>query len=159
MIARHCWIAVAALALASIGAPRHGMAQGTMKHDTSHGAMTHDTAATPSLASMLQRADSLVRQAERLVKATADTSAHGRMGHVAADSPQAMATSLHTIATGLRGALRHMDAMHRAGRKMEGDAGTAMMEAHQRMNAMLGELEQMLRVTDKMHAQHAKAKP
>lgn len=39
------------------------------------------------------------------------------------------------MATGLRGALQHMDAMHRAHVKMEEDAGTAMMEVH-RPNAV-----------------------
>lgn len=141
-----------------------GMAQGTMKRDM---------AGMPSLASMIQRADSLVGRTERMMRATADTTAHAMMmrttadttahammlDHTASDSPQEMASSLHAMATGLRGVLRHMDAMHRAGMKMEGDAGAAMMEVHRRMNTMLGEFEKTLPPTDRMHAQHAKGGP
>jgi hypothetical protein len=89
---------------------------------------------------------------------TADSSAHKMMmmDHAASDSPQAMASGLHAMATGLRAVLQHMDAMHRAGMKMEGDAGTAMMDVHRRMNTMLGELDKTLLATDKMHAQHEK---
>ena len=80
-------------------------------------------------------------------------------GRAAVESPLAMASSLNDMAIGLRGALRHMDAMHRAGMKMEGDPGAAMMEVHRRMNTVLGELEQVLQPTDRMHAQHAIIRP
>jgi hypothetical protein len=163
-MSRKYWMVAAVFTLAT-----NGMAQGTMKHDMTHGAMKHDMAAMPSLASMIQRADSLVGRTEKMMRATADTSAHAMMmsttadssahammmDHAASDSPQAMANSLHDMATGLRGVLQHMDAMHRAGMKMEGDAGTAMMDVHRRMNTMLGELDKTLLATDLMHAKHA----
>jgi hypothetical protein len=145
-------------------------AQGTMKHDMTQGAMKHDMAAMPSLASMILRADSLVGRTEKMMRMTADTMTHKMMmpmtadssahkmmmmDHAASDSPQAMASGLHAMATGLRAVLQHMDAMHRAGMKMEGDAGTAMMDVHRRMNTMLGELDKTLLATDLMHAKHA----
>jgi hypothetical protein len=150
-----------------------GMAQGTKKHGMMQGTMKHDMTAMPSLAGMLQRADSLVGRTEKMMRATADTTAHAMMmrttadtsaharmtDHTASDAPQAMASSLHAMATGLRGVLQHMDAMHRAGMKMEGDAGTAMMDVHRRMNTMLGELEKTLLAKDQMHAHHAKSSP
>ena len=168
MISRSYWVAAAVFTLAS-----SGMAQGTMKHDMAPGVMKHDMAAMPSLTSMMQRADLLVGRTEKMMRATADTTAHAMMmrttadtsaharmmDHTASDAPQAMAGSLHAMAIGLRGVLQHMDAMHRAGMKMEGSAGTAMMDVHRRMNTMLGELEKTLLAKDQMHAHHAKGSP
>lgn len=152
MSARGFWIAVAVVTLAS-----SGMAQGTMTHGMAQGTMKHDMAAVPSLASMMRRADSLVGRTEQMMRTTADSSTHAMtMEHGTVGAPQAMASSLHAMTTGLRGVLQHMDAMHRAGMKMEGDAGMAMMDVHRRMNTMLGELEKTLPATDKMHAQHTK---
>lgn len=154
-MSRKYWMVVAVFTLAT-----SAVAQGTRKHDMTQGPMKHDMAAMPSLASMIQRADSLVGRTEKMMRTTADTTAHAMMmDHATSDSPQAMASSLHAMATGLRGVLQHMDAMHRAGMKMEGDAGAAMMEVHRRMNTMLGEFEKTLPPTDRMHAQHAKGGP
>lgn len=159
MLSRRYWLVAAVFTLAS-----SGMAQGAMKHDM---------AIMPSLASMIQRADSLVERTEKMMRANADTTAHAMMmrktadtathammmSHTASNAPPAMASGLHAMATGLRGVLQHMDAMHRAGMKMEGDAGTAMMDMHRRMNTMLGELEKTLLAKDQMHAHHAKGSP
>jgi len=70
-----------------------------------------------------------------------------------------MATNLHAMATGLRGVLQHMDAMHREGMKMEGDAGAAMTDVHRRMNTVLGEMAMMLPATSRMHAPHVTMRP
>lgn len=171
MTSRKLLVLVTVFTLMSGSAARSVLAQDTMMHGMAHGAMKHDTATVPSIASMMQRADSLVGRTEKMMRATADSTAHAMMmrttadttahakmmmDHTASDSPQAMASSLHAMTTGLRGVLQHMDAMHRAGMKMEGDAGMAMMDVHRRMNTMLGELEKTLPATDKMHAQHTK---
>ncbi len=160
MISRRYCVLAAVFTLTSGSAARSALAQGTMMHDMAQGSMKHDMAAMPSLASMMQRADSLIGRTEKMMRSTADTTAHAMMvDHTAYDSSQAMAGSLHAMAIGLRGVLQHMDAMHRAGMKMEGSAGTAMMDVHRRMNTMLGEMEKTLAATDKMHAHHAKSSP
>lgn len=157
MMSRKLWIAAAAVTLASGLAARNGMAQGTMKHDMGPGAMKHDMSAVPSLASMIQRADSLVVRTEQMAHATTDTTAHAMMmDHGAGNVPEAMADNLRAMAIGLRGVLLHMEAMHLEGMKMEGDAGTAMMDVHRRMNTILGELEKTLPATGRMHAAHEK---
>jgi len=165
-MSRKYWMIAALFTLATSAG-----AQGTMKHDMAQGPMKHDMSALPSLESMIRRTDSLVGRTEKMMQMAADTAAHTMMlatatdssahammmmDHAASDSPQAMASGLHAMATGLRGVLQHMDAMHRAGMKMEGDAGTAMMDLHRRMNTMLGELDKTLLAMDKMHAQHGK---
>ena len=164
MTSRTLWIAAAAFTLSSGVA-----AQGTMKSGMMHGAMKHDMAALPSLARMLLRADSLVARTEQLMRMTTDTAAHAMMmrattdtaahammmDHAATDSPQAMAGGVHAMATGLRGVLQHMEAMHDAGMKMEGEAGAAMTDVHRRMNTVLGELEATVLQMDQMHAQHS----
>ncbi|MHB0962080.1 MAG: hypothetical protein ACYC5V_02600 [Gemmatimonadaceae bacterium] len=155
---RKLWIAAAVLTLASGATARSGMAQ-TMKHDMMHGAMKHDMAAMPPLDSMIKRAEVLVWRTEAMMRTATDSSAHVMTPDHAIESPRAMAGSLNDMAIGLRGALRHMDAMHRAGMKMEGDAGAAMMDVHRRMNTVLGELEQMLQPTNRMHAHHATMRP
>ncbi len=156
-MSRKVWIAVAAVTLA-VGLPvRSSIAQGTMKHDMGPGAMKHDMSAMPSLASMIQRADSLIAHTEQMSHVTSDTTAHAMMmDHGAGHVPEAMASNLRAMAMGLRGVLLHMDAMHRDGMKMEGDAGAAMMDVHRRMNTVLGELEKMLPATGQMHATHVK---
>ena len=153
-MSRTIWTAAAVLTLLSGAIAQTGMAQ-TMKHTMMHGAMTHDMTALPPLDSMIKRAELLVWRTEAMMRPTADTTAHAMTpDHHAVESPQAMAGSLHDMAIGLRGALRHMDAMHRAGMKMEGDPGAAMMDVHRRLNTVLGELEQMLQPTDRMHSHH-----
>ena len=156
-MSRTLWIAAAVLTMASGATARGVMAQNTMRHDMNHGALKHDMAAMPPLDSMIKRAEALVWRTDAMMRAadsTTMTSDHG-----AVESPRAMAGSLNEMATGLRGALRHMDAMHRAGMQMEGDAGAAMMDVHRRLNTVLNELEQMLRPTDRMHAKHGMARP
>src|SRR5450756_597884 len=124
MMSRKLWIAAAAVTLASRFAARSGMAQGTMKHDMGPGAMKHNMSAMPSLASMIQRADSLVARTEQMSHVATDTTAHAMMmDHDAGNVPEAMASNLRAMATGLRGVLLHMEAMHLEGMKMEGDAG------------------------------------
>ena len=169
MMSRKYWVIAAAFTLAS-----SGMAQGTMKHDMMQGTMKRDMGAMPSLASMIQRADSLVGRTEKMMRATTDTTAHAMMirktadttahakmmmDRAAGDSPPAMASNLHAMTTGLRGVLRHMEAMHRAGMKMEGDAATVMMDMHRRMNTVLGELEKTAQAMETMHMQHMKGSP
>ena len=182
MMSRKYWVITAAFTLAS-----SGMAQGTMKHDMMQGTMKRDMGAMPSLASMIQRADSLVGRTEKMMRATTDTTAHAMMmrrttdttahammmrktadttahakmmmDRAAGDSPPAMASNLHAMTTGLRGVLRHMEAMHRAGMKMEGDAATVMMDMHRRMNTVLGELEKTAQAMETMHMQHMKGSP
>ncbi|MBI2407572.1 MAG: hypothetical protein HYV19_04650 [Gemmatimonadetes bacterium] len=114
--------------------------------------------AVPSLAQMLQRADSLVMRAERLVSAAhTDTTGHAMMmSHGAAGSAPAGANSVLEMAMGLRGLLRHLDAMHRAGMPMEGAAATAMHELHQRSATLLSEVEQTMQAMERMHAMHGK---
>lgn len=158
MTSRTFWIAAVAVTLASGIRAENAEAQGTMKHDMGPGAMKHEMAAMPSLASMIQRADSLVARTEQLSHMTTDTTAHAMMmDHGGGNVPQAMSSNLHTMAVGLRGVLVHMEAMHGEGMKMEGTAGAAMMDVHRRMNTVLGELEKMLPATSRMHAIHAKA--
>lgn len=155
---RTLWMAAAILTLASGATARRGMAQNTMKHDMMHGSTQHDMTAMPPLDSMIKRAEVLVWRTEAMMRTGADSTATSP-SHTAIESPQAMAGSLNEMAMGLRGALRHMDAMHRAGMKMEGDAGAAMADVHRRMNTVLGELEQMLQPTNRMHAHHATMRP
>ncbi len=158
-MSRTIWTAAAVLTLLSGATAQEGIAQ-TMKHTMMHGATKHDMTAMPPLDSMIKRAEVLVWRTEAMMRPAADSTAHATTtDHHAVESPQAMAGSLHDMAIGLRGALRHMDAMHRAGMKMEGDPGMAMMEVHRRMNTVLGELEQMLKPTDRMHAHHARMRP
>lgn len=157
---RTLWIAAAVLTMASGATARSGLAQSTQKHDMMHGAMKHDMTAMPPLDSMIQRAEVLVWRTEAMMRTTADSTANVMTpDHDTIESPRAMAASLNEMAMGLRGALRHMDAMHRAGMKMEGDPGVAMDEVHRRMNTVLGELERMLQPTDRMHAHHAMMRP
>lgn len=157
MTSRNFWIAAVAIMLAGGVGAQTGEAQGTMKHDMGPGAMKHDMSAMPSLASMIQRADSLITRTEQMSHVTSDTTAHAMMmDHGAGNVPEAMASNLRAMATGLRGVLLHMEAMHLEGMKMEGDAGAAMMDVHRRMNTVLGEMEKMLPATGRMHAAHAK---
>ena len=171
MMSRRYWVVVVAAVFTLASS---GMAQGTMTHGMGQGTMKHDMAAMPSLASMMQRADSLVGRTEKMMRATTDTMAHAMMmrktadttahakmmmDHTAGDSPKAMANNLHAMTTGLRGVLQHMEAMHRTGMKMDGDAGTAMMDMHRRMNTVLGELEKTVQAMEKMHAQHMNGSP
>ncbi len=159
-MSRTLWIAVAVLTLASGATARSGLAQGTQKHNMMHGAMKHDMTAMPPLDSLIKRAEVLVWRTEAMMRAPADPTANAMTtDRPAIESPQAMAGSLNDMAIGLRGALRHMDAMHRAGMKMEGDPGAAMMDVHRRMTTVLGELEQMLQPTDRMHAHQATMRP
>jgi len=156
---RH-WVVAAALVLTSACAARSGTSGPMMMGGMAHGEMAHDMATMPSLASMMQRADSLVRRTETMLRATVDTTPHAMaMEHAVGDSSPMAAGSLHTMAIGLRGLLQHMDAMHRSGMKMEGDAGTTMMELHQSANGMLGEMERTLQALDRMQAHHAKDRP
>lgn len=157
---RTLWIAMTVLLLVSGATARSGMAQGTPKHAMMHGAVKHDMDAMPPLDSMIKRAEVLVWRTEAMMRTGPDATANAMTpGHTAIESPQAMAGSLNEMAIGLRGALRHMDAMHRAGMKMEGDPGVAMMDVHRRMNTVLGELERILQPTDRMHASHAMMRP
>ncbi|MHB8837913.1 MAG: hypothetical protein ACYC7F_03070 [Gemmatimonadaceae bacterium] len=158
-MSRTIWAAAAVLTFLSGASAQHGMAQ-TMTHTMMHGAMKHDMTAMPPLDSMIKRAEVLVWRTEAMMRTSADPTANGMATErPAIESPQAMVGSLNDMAIGLRGALRHMDAMHRAGMKMEGDPGAAMMDVHRRMNIVLGELEQMLQPTERMHAHHAKMRP
>ncbi|MHB1096025.1 MAG: hypothetical protein ACYC3F_07610 [Gemmatimonadaceae bacterium] len=158
-MSRTMWTATAVLTLLSGAIAQNGIAQ-TMKHTMMHGAMKHDMAAMPPLDSMIKRVEVLVWRTEGMMRPTADTTTNAMTpDHHAFESPQAMAGSLHDMAIGLRGALRHMDAMHRAGMNMEGDPGAAMMDVHRRLNTVLGELEQMLQPTDRMHAHHMTMRP
>ncbi len=156
---RTLWITAAILTLVSGATARSGMAQGTPMRGMMHGATKHDMTAMPPLDSMIKRAEVLVWRTEAMMRTTADSTAHAMTSDHAIESPRAMAGSLNDMAIGLRGALRHMDAMHRVGMKMEGDPGAAMMDVHRRLNTVLGELEQMLQPTDRMHAHHATMRP
>ena len=158
-MSRTLWIAVAVLTLVSGATARSGLAQGTPMHSMMHGATKHDLKAMPPLDSMIKRAEVLVWRTEEMMRAATDSTAHAMTPDHVMESPRAMAGSLHDMAIGLRGALRHMDAMHRAGMKMEGDPGAAMMDVHRRMNTVLGELEQLLQPTNRMHAPHATMRP
>lgn len=164
MMSRTLWIGAVVLALVSGSTARSGMAQNTMKHGMMHGMMHgttgHDMTAMPPLDSMLKRAEVLVWRTEAVMRSAGDAPASAMTTpYPAIESPQAMARSLNDMAIGLRGALRHMDAMDRAEMKMEGGPGAAMMDVHRHMNTVLGELEQILQSTDKMRANHATMRP
>ncbi len=153
-MSRKYWMIAAFFTLATTG-----MAQSTT-NQSMPGMMKHDMPAMPSLESMIKRADALVERTEKMTRMTEDTSARDMMmDHGAGRTPEVMAIGLHDMAIGLRSLLRHMDAMHVAGMKMEGTAGAAMMDVHQRLNTVLGELETTLPASDKMHAPPAQKSP
>ena len=160
-MSRTIWTAAAVLTLLSGAIAQNGIAQ-TMSHTMMHGATKHDMAAMPPLDSMIKRAEVLVWRTEMMMRTATDPTANAMTPtHPAVGSPEAMAGSLHDMAIGLRGALRHIDAMHRAvmNMKMEGSTGAAMMEVHQRMHTVLGELEKSLPATERMHAHHMNTNP
>lgn len=122
-----------------------------------HGAMTRAGEAS-TLAEMMQRADSLVARANRLLPAPApDSGSHAVvMTHDSHQSASSGAEHVVKMAIGLRGLLQHMDAIHRAGVTLEGNEATAMTDWHQRCATLLGDLEKTVQSMELMHATQAK---
>ncbi len=137
--------------MGGMGGMSHG---GAASAPMDHGVMTPATA-TATLAAMQQRADALVARAKRLMPAsTRDTVGHTMMSHESHDAAPSGAESVVHMATGLRGLLQHVDAMHRSGMTRAGDTAAAMHELHQRCAALLGEMEQTVQAMESLHATH-----
>jgi len=130
---------------------RRGMAQS---------GMAHDSAAMPSLASMIQRTDSLLQRTARMIGDTNTATPRAMaMEHLAGDLSHTMAGHLQAMAIGLRGLLQQMAAMHRPGMQMDVDAESAMMDLHRRSNVILGEMEKAVQALDGLPKRDARGHP
>ena len=122
--------------------------------DSTHAGATHDSTTRATHASLIARADALVRRTEEMTGTVPSVGdAHAMpAGGGDRDPAQAMPARLHQLSTGVRALLRQLEAMRPAGNSaaMPGDRQRDMTEMLQAAETLVTGLERAVLAADRL---------